>query len=496
MNDSSQPAPPSPSPGLPPLVPCLAALLFAGLADFLFWEQPWGASLGVFAGTTAAGLAVTGRPGPRAGAWLALLLASAWQSAVETNLPNWLCLALALAGVLGESHYLAWRPGWERLGRAIQGVRSAPRYWREFLTAWRGLPALRPESLAHSRQFLRRSVLALAPALLAVALFTGLLLLGNANFAHLLDLLVQFALRVLLGLSPLRLLCWLTWLMLGLSLFWTSRPSPAPLWQPPARWPRRDHSLARWQSLLLLAGVNLVFFTANTVDAVELWWRDLPAAGTSYSQAVHDGVQSLILAVLAAAGVLVAIFQQEDGVSASRWLRGLAIAWIVQNLALLASVALRLKLYVEAYQLSVLRVYVACFLLLVGAGFLLLGWHILRGFQLGRLILGNLASVGLLFFVLQFCDVGAAVARWNVAQWERHPRRELDLDYLIRLGPSAWPSLMVVARQRTDDALAARALSHLREVATQEAGRAPVDWRSAQWRREARRAELRDFSAE
>ena len=84
-----------------------------------------------------------------------------------------------------------------------------------------------------------------------------------------------------------------------------------------------------------------------------------------YSEYVHEGVFSLIAAVLLSAVVLSGIFLQDSAVTGRGWLKGLAHLWILQNLVLIAGVFLRLKLYVDAYQFTVLRVYVACFLALV-----------------------------------------------------------------------------------------------------------------------------------
>ena len=76
-------------------------------------------------------------------------------------------------------------------------------------------------------------------------------------------------------------------------------------------------------------------------------------------------------------------------ISHSLWTKGLALLCIVQNVFLIFSVALRLKLYVEAYDLSVLRFHVGSFLALLVFGYALLACKILREKSLNWLVFAN-----------------------------------------------------------------------------------------------------------
>ena len=144
---------------------------------------------------------------------------------------------------------------------------------------------------------------------------------------------------------------------------------------------------------------------------------------------------------------------------------------------------LRLKLYVDAFLLTERRVYVGCFLALVTTGFLLLAWSMVRGKGLHWLISGNVLATFALFFALQFPNVAGAVARYNVAQWERDLRGGLDLDYIVELGPDAWPILVQIARDRQHPLAAVEASERIHALALKEAPQR--DWRSWQSRREA-----------
>jgi hypothetical protein len=248
-------------------------------------------------------------------------------------------------------------------------------------------------------------------------------------------------------------------------------------------------TLARWRSATVLAVLNALFFAANAIDVIYLWVNGAMPSGIGYSQFVHHGVYSLIAAVLLSAVVLVAIYQQASSVTDFTAVRTLSLAWIAQNLALIASVVLRLKLYVDAYQLSELRVYVGFFLLLVATGFGLLTWRIVRAKGLGWLLAANTFATFALFFTVQFLDVARWVADYNVARWQKDTRRTLDVGYLASLGPSAYRAL-IIAAETPERPEAHDAFEVFQEKKRYEAERlASVDWRSWQGR-ELRNARL------
>jgi hypothetical protein len=137
----------------------------------------------------------------------------------------------------------------------------------------------------------------------------------------------------------------------------------------------------------------------------------------------------------------VIIFQQSPGVTTGRLLRALALLWIGQNLFLLVSVGLRLKLYIEAYDMSVERLGVILFLGLVAAGYCLLTIKILREKSLSWLIGGCLLAVFATLYLTQFLDLAGWTANYNVGRWQNDRSRNLDSAYLEALGPPAWPAL-------------------------------------------------------
>lgn len=247
-----------------------------------------------------------------------------------------------------------------------------------------------------------------------------------------------------------------------------------------------------WRTAILLGAMNILFLAANGIDAAYLWMNaKLPEAVTC-SQYVHAGVYNLIATVIVSAIVLTAVFHQPAEITRGRAIRGLALAWIAQNLFLVASVGLRLKLYVDAYQYSTLRVYVAFFLALVSAGFVLLTLKILLEKSLAWLIMSNAIATFALFYLVQFLNVGGWVADANVRRWAADPSAHpLDVRYLAELGPPAWPALERAANGPLHLPETAEACQVLGEIRSRERLAAEQeDWRSYQWNRNSWRRGL------
>ena len=475
------------------------AVFLTWLGDFFFWGNTPGISAAIYAvavAVTLLALPGSDRPSRSACIATALLIVSCVATTIEISLTNLTVLVALLAVVMGERHFRELASGWSR--------------WSESFVAWLGAPGRWPwlvrsfaeSELAHvgfntvTSDRATRSFQIVAPAACLAVIFSVVFGFGNAVFG---ELLARCGRELSAGIlsfdfSFARIGLWIAFATFALSL---ARPRPAPaqprLWsRPPPHIFRPDLGVAIWQSCAVFAVLNVLFFVVNSIDVIYLWSQAALPGNVSFSAFVHQGVYSLIFAVLLSAVVIAAVFQQEANVTRHRVLKTLAWVWIAQNLLLIAGVFLRLKLYVEAYQLSELRIYVGCFLLLVTVGFGLLALHVWRSGNLGTLIWRNALATFVLFFVVQFPDVAGWVARCNVEQWRREPARTLDLAYLEALGPGAWPSLCAVASSRNvNAATVVRAREIVERIASaQIERREQSDWRSYQARRENRARRL------
>jgi len=454
------------------------------VGDFLLYGIKPGLSWGLFLAVLGVALALNR---PRA-AWtrttavlFGLFALTAVQSAVEISFSNVLVSLALLVGLVGETSYPGLRSGWERNSEALWAFAKAPGRW-----PW---AMAQISELAWTRSGVAgqvvRGVRIFLPAVALGVVFAGFLGAVNAIFGSWISQTFHaFWLWVLsIDFSFWHLLFYGLLATVALVVLRPSRPGRMPRFWTRAipKLPVGNIPIAWWRSVAILVVLNGLFFVVNTLDALYLWTRVSLPAGVSYSQYVHDGVESLVAAVLLSAAVLAALFQQDAAVSQTRTLKRLGYIWIAQNGILIAGVVLRLVRYIQACLLTTQRVYALCFVLLVAAGFVLLAVHIARNGSLNGLILSNGVATLALFFALQFLDVEGCVARYNVAAWERNPQRSLDVGYLETLGDPAWASLARVAASQHPQAGAVR--GWLQNVRTEE--RKALDlqnWRSWQGR--------------
>jgi hypothetical protein len=473
------------------------ALGLTALADFILWSAHLGGSaIAVAIVLFVAAFAVSARHHPRRlPLYIALAAASAVQALVELK-PSTVAVSIVLLlGIVGEGHFAHLSTLFARWVEAL----PAALFPFPALLRLRALcpdPAeMRAGAGRQVAKVWRAGQIAL-PALLLAAVFTVFFAQGNAVFRQLVGDAFRHALDWLLAidLSPTRFSFWVLVFILLVSLL---RPLRNGLGARLAqcrlpRWERADASLGWWQSVSVLAVLNVLFCYVNTLDVVYLWSRAALPEGVNPSDFLHEGVQSLILAVLLSAAILVVLFQQRlaDG---SRALRVLSSAWVLQNLLVIAGVFLRLKLYVDAFEMSLLRVGVGLFLVLVVAGYALLTVYFWRGKGLEWLLRGNVLATFCLFLIVQFIDLNGAVANYNVGRWLRPGARVGDVAYLASLGHDAWPAMITLAQQRGP--AVASELPGLMARAAQEANTeaAVKDWRRWELRRTQHMHELLEF---
>ncbi|MGB8354323.1 MAG: DUF4173 domain-containing protein [Chthoniobacteraceae bacterium] len=448
-----------------------AAGFLTFLADFLFWGHVPGVSLAIyFFGVVATILALHRRSRPGWNVWAAagLLLATLCATAMGISFTN-VCVLVALTAVIAaESWYRELPCGWARWSEPFVALLLAPGRWFWFvrqvsITNWKK-SGERTDTLRE----IERGFEIIIPVGMLITVFVCVLFHGNAIFGEWISRVWE---ELPLWIPEIDISvphCVFVFFFATVALV-IARPRCGPV----ARrlWARRlkpvirgDQPVALWQSRLTLLALNALFFIVNTIDVFYLWRNAKLPANVSLSQYVHQGVFSLNVAVLLSGMVIVAIFQQQESITRTRFVKTLALGWIAQNLVLIAGVFLRLKLYVDALQLSTERVYVGCFLLLVATGFLLLAWHVAREGDINALIFRCVVAVFALFFVLQFVNVAGWVAHYNVARWERDQKRALDVGYLENLGPDAWPALFEVASFKNRPGVDARVINDARNL--------------------------------
>ena len=476
----------------------VSAGVLVALGDFLFWGFTPGLSLAIFFAAMAGMLLLKN--------WRAslklrvlipfgLLIASAVQTAVEMSFTNCAVIAALFAVLMGELYFTNLPAGWARWSESIVAWLAAMGRWVWLMQAVGEQPGS-SDGTARFGDRLVRFVRIGLPAVLLLALFGGVFASGNRIFAEYLARFWDSVIAWLMSFdfSVPRMLFWCVLATLAL-VFMRPRDGAATprAWALPLpEWRRADAGVAFWQSVMILAALNALFFAVNTIDVIFLWMHTAVPEGMNGKQFLHEGVNSLIAATVLAGIVLTFLFQQSAEATQTGTMRGLAFAWIAQNLVLIAGVFLRLKLYVDTEEMTAKRVYVACFLLLVTLGFAFLCVHVRRGRDASRLIWRNAVTTFVLFFVLQFLDVVGWVCGYNVGRRQAMPERfGLNVPYQLTLGPDAWPVLLKAAREFPPGALRDDLILGLREVAEgKRPDLQPVNWRETQFRRDRNTAAL------
>ena len=424
----------------------LGLALAVALFDLCFWGvEAFGFSVGLFFAVLAViilGNRESARPRRTTRLLLTLLAGATIAALVETGITNTLVLLILTAAIAGETFFADIGSPWGRW--LSQGVALIFAPGRIFWLGARLMEAAFKGGTGWTGGLIGGCLLAV-PALVLALIFGSLLASGNAVFGSWTNSFFNwFWNELALYLNPARmaLWCFVAFLILPLlrpawvSAFW---------WQWTERMPRLPEMVparsALFSSGLVLVVLNLLFLIANVADARFLWSGQALPAGVDYKTYVHEGVNALIATVILTAIVLTVIFQQSLSVAQRRELKVLAYLWVAQNIFLLLSVALRIKYYIVGYEMTVARLGVIIFLLLVATGFVLLTIKIARDKSLSWLIGGCVLAVFATFYITQFLDLAGWSANYNIACWEKDRTRQLDFWHLYEYGPDAWPAL-------------------------------------------------------
>ncbi len=247
---------------------------------------------------------------------------------------------------------------------------------------------------------------------------------------------------------------------------------------------RRSGALGTTEALIVLVAVDLVvgLFVALQLAYLFGGVDTLTAAGMTYSTYARRGYFELVAAAGLAGGVLVAL---EYAIAVrSRAYLGLAVALVGLTIVVLASAALRLQLYQDAYGWTELRLYVAVSIVALAVALATLAAFIAtdRTRWLGH----ALAVVGVVSLIgLNVLAPPAFVAERNLARIidpslvPPDGRAALDADYLEVLPADAIPAIVeALPRLPAAEASRLRALLLERrvELATDPAYASPFAW--------------------
>jgi hypothetical protein len=194
------------------------------------------------------------------------------------------------------------------------------------------------------------------------------------------------------------------------------------------------------RSLILF---NLLFAVQTVLDIAYLWGNATLPAEISYASYAHRGAYPLILTALLAAGFVLAAMKPGGPAEQSKVIRPLVYLWVGQNVLLVASSILRLDLYVQIYLLTWWRVAAFIWMLLVAFGLLLVVTRIVLNRSNEWLIRANLIVLTATLFVCSLVNFSAVIADYNVDHSREVSGKgiQVDMNYLLHLGPQALPAI-------------------------------------------------------
>jgi hypothetical protein len=235
--------------------------------------------------------------------------------------------------------------------------------------------------------------------------------------------------------------------------------------------------------VLSLVVFNALFALQNALDVAYLWGGVALPDGMTFAEYAHRGAYPLMATALLAGAFVLVFLAPRSQAARLRPARVLVTLWVVQNLFLVVSTALRTLDYIEAYSLTRLRIAALAWMALVAVGLALIGWRLLRSKTSGWLINANAAAAALVLAVCAVVDLGSVAAAWNV----RHARElgtggtSMDLCYLHGLGPAALVPLSELERRPISPELRVRA-AKVRGAILRDLIADQQDWRAWTWR--------------
>lgn len=444
------------------------ALLATGLAlglcaDLLFYGRAFGISVPIFVALTLLALGLFSRaeqlrPTP-GNAWLgaAALFFAAWVAVRASPLLMTLN-TMAVLGLLllhatlyraAALHRLeSWRIG---LGAAIASFEAAflpaPLAWRQ---------AARLGALSdHSRGLLvvGRGLALAAPVLLV---FTGLLAMADSIFASYVNDLLNFNLPFDVDdlVSHLFLISVVSWGAAGgLLIALREHPTGALLGPPPTELPAEGDTqrlrpqlrlrvLGCGEALTVLVLVDLLFAAFMLIQGAYLFGGldTLQRTGMTFAEYARRGFFELVTVACLALGLLwgLALISRREEIWQRRAFNAACGAMVALVLGMLASAALRMWLYEQAYGFTILRLLTHSFMAWLAVVLLLFLVALLlnrpRLFSLGVPV-----AAAIYLATLNVINPDAMIVRENVARYQA--TGDLDTYYLSTLSPDAAPAL-------------------------------------------------------
>jgi hypothetical protein len=184
----------------------------------------------------------------------------------------------------------------------------------------------------------------------------------------------------------------------------------------------------------------------NYGDIQSIWITHVLPKSIHLADFVHEGVAIIVLSIgMACALIMFLIRKNFTGSKGYGFLKTVIFAWIMQNLVMLLSTAMRNQMYIRSFDLTYLRIGVYVWLLIAAIGLALTFIKVYLERSNWYLIRSNVTAwLGVLCLASLF-NWDNIITNYNL---NSKPIREVDLGYLLSLSDSNIPQLVQIRKHK------------------------------------------------
>jgi hypothetical protein len=201
--------------------------------------------------------------------------------------------------------------------------------------------------------------------------------------------------------------------------------------------------------IVLLGLLNFLVLIVNILDINYIWISNELPEGITFSEFVHQGIGMLIASIITAILIILYYFRgSQNFFKKNLTLKVLAYIWIVQNVILILSTAVRNQLYINEFSLTYKRIGVYVYLVLCLAGLATTLVKIARTRSNWFLFRKNGWAFYSVLIISCLFNWDLIITRFNI-----NYSKNVDTYYLFNLSPSSLPDLLKLQNSSRDHVL-------------------------------------------
>ncbi len=203
-------------------------------------------------------------------------------------------------------------------------------------------------------------------------------------------------------------------------------------------WFSLDEKIELQSGVVLFALLNFMILAINVLDISFVWTGMKLPEGFTYAEYLHKGIFTLIFSCVMAILLILLMFRGKlNFIEKNKSLKILAYAWIIQNIFMALSCALRNGIYISTYALTYRRIIIFMLLALLVIGLITAFIKILRTKNIYYLFRSNSFAILIVFIAVSLFNWDAVITKFNLKNSE-HP----DIDYLVDMNSAGLPHLL------------------------------------------------------